>query len=161
MQFAYRMHKAFINLDPGGVMHFALPPTTGGVILIKAEHVTVGGTDHPGDHVTAAVGGGDWWRARGVGDAGSAAGCTTCSCCAPTMAGVSSAARRASRRRRPRENFDPTNPDFDFEIDGGSGGPPGELTLGADAGQPGGAEQDRARTSCTRPRARAPAGACG
>ena len=128
MQFAYRMHKAFINLDPGGSMHFALPPTTGGVIVIKADHTTVGGTDHPGDHTTASGGG------RGDGGRGGVWGGFD----AERLRDLVTVrrddgrrvepGRRASRRRRPREIFDPTNPDFDFEIDGSSG-PPAELTM--------------------------------
>ena len=124
MQFAYRMHKAFINLDPGGSMRFALPPTTGGVIVIKADHTTVGGTDQPGDHGTDGGGGGrrDLWdvvdleRLRDLQLVRRDDGRRV------------ERGRRASRRRRPRETFDPTVPEFDFEVDGSSG-PPAELTL--------------------------------
>jgi phospholipase C len=50
MPFTYRMHKAFVNLDPGGSMQFRLPPMTAGPLLIRVSGITVGGTDQPGDH---------------------------------------------------------------------------------------------------------------
>ncbi len=51
MPFAYRTHAAFVNLDPGGSMHFRLPPTTPGVVVIKGTFYSVGAVDQPGDHV--------------------------------------------------------------------------------------------------------------
>ncbi len=50
MPFAYRSHKAFVNLDPGGSMHFRLPLMTQGQLVIKAQHIGIGGPDQPGDH---------------------------------------------------------------------------------------------------------------
>ncbi|HUG64255.1 MAG TPA: alkaline phosphatase family protein [Gaiellaceae bacterium] len=50
MPFAYRAHAAFVNLDPGELMHFDLPPTTAGVILIRGTFYPGSGTDFPGDH---------------------------------------------------------------------------------------------------------------
>ncbi|MGE0152022.1 MAG: alkaline phosphatase family protein [Reyranellaceae bacterium] len=126
MQFAYRMHKAFINLDPGGSMHFALPPTTGGVILIKADHTTVGGTDQPGDH--SASGGGGGGGGRGVWGTLNLDRLHDMQLLRREDGRRVEPGRRASRRRRPREAFDPTNPEFDFEVDGSSG-PPAELTM--------------------------------
>jgi phospholipase C len=67
--FVYRAHKAFVNLDAGNSLHFDLPPTTDGPIVIKVERITVGGTDQPGDHPTGSTGGGsprliNWDRLR-------------------------------------------------------------------------------------------------
>jgi hypothetical protein len=50
MDFAYRFHTAFVNLDPGESMSFALAPMTAGVIVVKIERLSGGGTDYPGDH---------------------------------------------------------------------------------------------------------------
>ena len=50
MDFAYRAHTAFVNLDPGESMRFALAPMTAGVIVMKIERLSGGGTDYPGDH---------------------------------------------------------------------------------------------------------------
>ena len=50
MDFAYRTHTAFVNLDPWESMRFALAPMTAGVIVIKIDRLSGGGTDYPGDH---------------------------------------------------------------------------------------------------------------
>jgi hypothetical protein len=50
MSFAYRSHKAFVNLDPGDALHYALPPMTPGTLVIKAQWIRIGQTDQPGDH---------------------------------------------------------------------------------------------------------------
>jgi phospholipase C len=65
MQFADRTHTAFVNLDPGEAMHFRLPPTTPGRIIIKGRCILVGGTDVSGDHsssgtIPGPVPGVDW-----------------------------------------------------------------------------------------------------
>ena len=124
MQFAYRMHKAFVNLDPDESMHFALPPMTSGTIVIKAKHTTVGGTDQPGDHGAPGGGGGG----RGAWGHIDLSRLADLNLLRREDGRRIEPGRRASRRRRPRDVFDPTNPDFDFGIDGGSG-PPSELTF--------------------------------
>src|SRR5215831_19149516 len=50
MDFAYRSHTAFVNLDAGESMSFALAPMTAGWLKISIERLSGGGTDYPGDH---------------------------------------------------------------------------------------------------------------
>jgi phospholipase C len=112
MSFTYRSHKAFVNLDPGDALHFALPPMTPGTLLIKAEWIRIGQTDQPGDHPGTRPGrvrNIDWGRLRNLTE--------------PTR---TVPAWRASARRPPQGAFDPGS--LPPEV-GGDSGPPGEITF--------------------------------
>src|SRR5262245_8262720 len=112
MSFAYRSHKAFVNLNPGDALHFALPPMTAGMLVIKAQWIRVGQTDQPGDHPGTRPGRVrdiDWARLRSVTE--------------PTR---TVPAWRASARRRPEGAFDPGS--LPPEV-GGESGPPAEITF--------------------------------
>jgi hypothetical protein len=48
MDFAYRIHTAFADLDPGESTRFARAPVTAGKTVMKIGRLG-GGTDRPGD----------------------------------------------------------------------------------------------------------------
>jgi phospholipase C len=112
MSFAYRSHKAFVNLDPGDALHYALPPMTPGTLVIKAQWIRIGQTDQPGDHPGTRPGRVrdiDWVRLRNL-----------------TELTRTVPAWRASARRRPEGPLDPGS--LPPEV-GGDSGPPGEITF--------------------------------